>query len=109
MIFYKCVWIFWVYVLSSRHQCFNNIKNIVLAGGVAANSALRAHMKMKATENNITVYYPSLALCTDNAAMIGSAAYYSMMKGIRSNFSLNATPSIAVGEKPNKGFYVENF
>lgn len=90
-----------------KYAIENNIKKIVLAGGVAANSALRADMKMKATENNIAVYYPSLALCTDNAAMIGSAAYYSMMEGIRSNFSLNATPSIAVGEKPKKGFYVE--
>jgi len=52
------------------------MKKIVLAGGVAANSALRGLFTDKIRKTGITLYYPSPVLCTDNAAMIGCAAYY---------------------------------
>ncbi len=52
------------------------MKKIVLAGGVAANSALRALFAAKIKKTGLKIYYPSLILCTDNAAMIAGAAYY---------------------------------
>lgn len=72
---------------------------ITLAGGVASNSALRASMKEACEKNNIQLYYPSPILCTDNAAMIASAAYYDYLKGIRSGLDLNAVPNLRLGER----------
>ncbi len=72
---------------------------IALAGGVASNSALRASMKEACEKNNIQLYYPSPILCTDNAAMIASAAYYDYLKGIRSGLDLNAVPNLRLGER----------
>lgn len=72
---------------------------IALAGGVASNSALRASMKEACEKNNIQLYYPSPILCTDNAAMIASAAYYDYLKGIRSSLDLNAVPNLRLGER----------
>ena len=56
-------------------------KKIVLAGGVSANSGLRAAMEKRGAEEGIEVYYPDPILCTDNGAMIASVGYYSYMKG----------------------------
>lgn len=58
-----------------------NQNKLVLAGGVAANSQLRERLSTLAKENDIKFYLPDLAFCTDNAAMIGSSAYYSYIKG----------------------------
>lgn len=71
-----------------------NIKKIALAGGVAANSQLRKDMKTKAEKQGIEVMYPGLILCTDNAAMIGCAAYYEYIKGKRAGLDLNAVPGL---------------
>lgn len=56
-----------------------NVKTIVLAGGVAANSLLRSELTKEAAKNNMKLYYPSMKLCTDNAAMIAQAAYYKIL------------------------------
>lgn len=55
-----------------------NVKTIILAGGVAANSLLRSQLTEQGTKLGIKVYYPSMKLCTDNAAMIAEAAYYKL-------------------------------
>ncbi len=71
-------------------------KKIVLAGGVAANQGLREMMEARGTKEGIQIYYPSRILCTDNAAMIGSAAYYNYRKGLISGLSLNAEPNLGL-------------
>lgn len=72
------------------------IKTICLAGGVSANSFLRQKMDDISKKNNINIYYPSLSLCTDNAAMIASAGYYEFINGKRDNLNLNAIPSLQI-------------
>lgn len=54
---------------------------IVLCGGVSANSRIREAFEERGREENIKIFYPELKLCTDNAAMIASAAYYEYMAG----------------------------
>ena len=58
-----------------------NMDKIVLCGGVSANSRIREAFEEKGREENIKIYYPDLKLCTDNAAMIASAAYYEYISG----------------------------
>ncbi|HEX2927452.1 MAG TPA: tRNA (adenosine(37)-N6)-threonylcarbamoyltransferase complex transferase subunit TsaD [Ruminiclostridium sp.] len=71
-----------------------DIDKIALAGGVAANTQLRNDMKTTAEKQGIKVMYPGLILCTDNAAMIGCAAYYEYIKGKRAGMDLNAIPGL---------------
>lgn len=68
----------------------NGIPRILLAGGVAANSALRAQLKEKAATAKIQVSYPSLSLCMDNAAMVAAAAIPKFLNGAFSPLSVNA-------------------
>ena len=63
---------------------------IAVSGGVACNSGLRAELKKREEENGIKVHFPSAKLCIDNAAMVGLAGYYKILKGERSSFDLNA-------------------
>ncbi|PKM93384.1 MAG: tRNA (adenosine(37)-N6)-threonylcarbamoyltransferase complex transferase subunit TsaD [Firmicutes bacterium HGW-Firmicutes-1] len=77
----------------------HNINQIALAGGVAANSKLREEMQRACDEEKIYLQYPSMIYCTDNAAMIGSAAYYDYLKGVRHGMELNAVPNLKIGEK----------
>ena len=72
-----------------------------IAGGVASNSGLRAALEAECAKRKIHFYHPSPILCTDNAAMIGAAAYYDYQKGIRHGFDLNAIPNLKLGEKLN--------
>ncbi|MBQ0017952.1 MAG: tRNA (adenosine(37)-N6)-threonylcarbamoyltransferase complex transferase subunit TsaD [Clostridiales bacterium] len=69
-------------------------KRIVMAGGVASNSRLRELICERAAEHNIEVLRPSPILCTDNGAMIASAAYYAYKNGERSGFDLDAVPGL---------------
>ena len=58
-----------------------DMDKIVLCGGVSANSRIREAFEERGREENIRIFYPELKLCTDNAAMIASAAYYEYMAG----------------------------
>ncbi len=72
---------------------------VAIAGGVASNSALRAGMKTACEKEGISLFYPSPILCTDNAAMIGCAAYYEYISGTRHGLDLNAVPNLKLGER----------
>lgn len=67
---------------------------IVMAGGVAANSMLRKMLEKECTKHGLKLYYPAPVLCTDNAAMIGCAAYYKYMAGERDDLTLDAIPNL---------------
>ncbi len=75
------------------------MKKFALAGGVASNSALRASMEEACAKEGIAFFKPSPILCTDNAAMIGAAAYYEYLKGNFSTYDLNAVPALKLGER----------
>ncbi len=70
---------------------------IVLAGGVSANSGLRSKLQNSCDENGLKLYLPPLSLCGDNAAMIGSAAYFDYITtGRVADLSLNAIPTLSM-------------
>ena len=73
-------------------------KRIVVAGGVAANSRLRQMLEEACRENGLGLYCPPPILCTDNAAMIGCAAYYKFMAGEVSGLDLDAEANLPMGE-----------
>lgn len=75
------------------------LNKFAIAGGVASNSTLRAAMKKACEENGVEFYYPSPIFCTDNAAMIGVAAYYEYLNGTRHGWDLNAVPNLKLGER----------
>lgn len=67
-----------------------NVDNLIVAGGVAANKGLRNSLEKMAQENDINLSYPDIKYCTDNATMIGVAAFYAYKKGVRGDLTLNA-------------------
>jgi N6-L-threonylcarbamoyladenine synthase len=75
------------------------VDKIAIAGGVASNSALRHALISAGDKNGIRVLVPSPILCTDNAAMIGSAAYFEYISGRRADLSLNAVPNLKLGQR----------
>ena len=77
----------------------HKMNRLAIAGGVASNGALRQAMKEACEKANIEFFYPSPVFCTDNAAMIGVAAYYEYVKGTRHGLDLNAVPNLKLGER----------
>lgn len=75
------------------------INKVALAGGVASNSALRAGMEAACKKAGKRLFFPSPVYCTDNAAMIGAAAYYEYKKGVRHGLDLNAVPNLKIGQR----------
>ncbi len=71
-----------------------NMKTIALAGGVAANSALRETLQERCAKEGLRLIYPSLEYCTDNGAMIACASYFRYREGKRSDWHLNAVPNL---------------
>lgn len=76
-----------------------HMDTVCLAGGVASNSALREAMKSACEDAGLKFSYPSPILCTDNAAMIGAAAYYEYLAGTRHGLDLNAVPNLKIGQR----------
>lgn len=76
-----------------------HMDRLAIAGGVASNGALRAAMEAACKKEGIRFYRPSPIFCTDNAAMIGVAAYYEYQKGTRHGWDLNAVPNLKLGER----------
>ncbi|MCR5453221.1 MAG: tRNA (adenosine(37)-N6)-threonylcarbamoyltransferase complex transferase subunit TsaD [Lachnospiraceae bacterium] len=75
------------------------VDKFALAGGVASNGAFREAIKDACDQRNVKFYCPPPILCTDNAAMIGAAGYYSFISGRRDGWELNAVPGLKLGER----------
>ncbi|WP_432662734.1 tRNA (adenosine(37)-N6)-threonylcarbamoyltransferase complex transferase subunit TsaD [Wukongibacter baidiensis] len=86
--------------ITAAKKC--EVDKIVIAGGVAANSGLRELLEEEAKKNNFELMVPPISLCTDNAAMIGCAAYYDYINGHHADMYLNAVPNLKLGEKYKK-------
>ena len=71
-----------------------DVKNLILAGGVSANSGIRARMEEICKSRGINYTCPEIKYCTDNAAMIASAGYYAYLDGRRADFTLNGQSSM---------------
>lgn len=70
-----------------------NVNNLIVAGGVAANKGLREKLTEECQKNNIRLTIPEIKYCTDNAAMIGAAGYYTYKLGRRADLTLNSKAS----------------
>ncbi len=75
------------------------IDKFAIAGGVASNQTLRKGMQEACEKSGVKFYHPSPIFCTDNAAMIGTAAYYEFLAGRRDGWDLNAVPNLRLGER----------
>lgn len=71
-------------------------KTIAVAGGVSANSELRARLKAECEKKGLTLYYPELKYCGDNAAMVGVQAYYEFKDGNTAGAELNAAATMPI-------------
>lgn len=74
-------------------------EKFAIAGGVASNQTLRQALEEMCRQEGVAFYYPEPILCTDNAAMIGSAAYYDFVAGRRDGWDLNAVPNLPLGKR----------
>ena len=83
-------------IAAAKHY---GMDKVALAGGVASNSSLRDSMEKACKKNNLQLYYPTPIYCTDNAAMIGAAAYYEYISGTRHGLDLNAIPNLKIGQR----------
>ena len=73
-----------------------NVKNLIIAGGVSANSGIRNKFTEICQKNDINLTIPNIKYCTDNAAMIAAAGYFAYKKGIRANIDLKATATTSL-------------
>ena len=73
-----------------------NINQISIAGGVAANKRFREKSEELSSKNNISIYFPDLSFCTDNAAMIAMAGYEKLNSGVHSDLALEANPNLSL-------------
>ena len=73
-----------------------NVKNLIIAGGVSANSGIRNKFTELCQKNDINLTIPNIKYCTDNAAMIAAAGYFAYKKGIRSDIDLKATATTSL-------------
>ncbi len=71
-------------------------KTLCVAGGVSANSELRARLKAECVARGISLYYPQLKYCGDNAAMVGVQGYYEYISGNTGDAALNATATLPI-------------
>lgn len=74
-----------------------DLNQVVLAGGVAANSSLRQHLARELDAKQLRFFYPPTVLCTDNAAMVASRSYYQFQAGLTAPLTLNARPTMRLG------------
>lgn len=72
------------------------VSTLIIAGGVAANQALRAEVTARGEAAGLTVHFPPLILCTDNAAMVACAGYHRLRRGERAGYDLNAVPNLSL-------------
>lgn len=77
----------------------SKVDKIAISGGVASNSYLREKLTKRGEKEGIKVLFPAHILCTDNAAMIGSAAYYEYKAGRVADLTLNAVPNLKLGQR----------
>jgi N6-L-threonylcarbamoyladenine synthase len=75
----------------------SHVQTILVSGGVACNSGLRARFADAAKSQALQVHFPSPELCTDNAAMIAATGYYKLLAGLRADSSLTAHASFPLG------------
>lgn len=75
-----------------------NVNKIAIAGGVASNSCLRETLIKEGEKRGIEILFPAPILCTDNAAMIGSAAYFKFEAGFATDIDINAKPNLKLVE-----------
>src|SRR6266446_5487000 len=73
-----------------------HVKQVLLAGGVAANASLRARLEQELRALNIRLNYPSVEFCTDNAAMIASAAFFHLLRGEQHGLDLDVEPGLSL-------------
>ncbi len=73
-----------------------NVKNLIIAGGVSANSGIRNKFTELCIKNDVNLTVPNIKYCTDNAAMIATAGYFAYKKGIRAGYDLKATATTSL-------------
>lgn len=85
---------------TARAAQARGVRQVLLAGGVAANGALRKAMVERLTPMGIRLFFPPPVLCTDNAMMIAAAGYFAWAAGQISDLELNATPGLGLAAVP---------
>lgn len=85
----RCVEILFKKTMKSLKEY--NVNNLIIAGGVSANSMIREKFEEECKKNNINLTIPNIKYCTDNAAMIAAAGFYAYKKGIIADIDLKAS------------------